>query len=74
VPRVKRFKRATKQSKKPKYKTDKKGTVRVRIALADPDAPATFLVGNMTKQMSVDNAKVSDVVKRVDYALFGRKS
>jgi hypothetical protein len=73
VPRAKRFKRASKGSKPTTWKTDKKGTVRIRISLADPDDAKAFLPGNKTKQISVSNATVTAVEEKIEKALFGKK-
>ncbi len=74
MPQVKRFKRATKDSKPTTWKTDERGTVRIRIALADPEDARGFLPGNMTKQISVSDATVGKVVERIEHALFGKKN
>jgi hypothetical protein len=69
VPRRKRFKRSTKESKPVNWKTDKRGTVRIRISLADPDDSRGFLPGNLTKQISIADVKVSEIVERLEWAL-----
>jgi len=57
--------------RKPSDYTDLKGTVRVRIALANPENPATFLAGNLSRQFSVANTTVGEVVDVIELALFG---
>ena len=53
--------------------TDERGTVRVRVTLADPENPAKFKKGNLSKQFSIRNTKVSTVLKEMDKSFFGDK-
>jgi len=59
----KKFERASRTLKR--Y-TDNVGTVRIRVTLADPDRPNSYKKGNLSKQISVKNSRVSEIVKAVE--------
>ena len=50
---------------------DKRGVIRVRVTLCGNDEDH---IGNISKGLSIESAKVSEVVKAIEQALFGKEN